>query len=61
MAPPAPGPAPAAAVPASPVRHERREVVYFEGDECIMVDGDYLIRNVPAKILWRLLSAHAAT
>ena len=61
VAPPAPGPAPAAAVPASPVRHERREVVYFEGDECIMVDGDYLIRNVPAKILWRLLSAHAAT
>ena len=61
VAPPAPGPAPAAAVPASPVRYERREVVYYAGDECIMVDGDYLIRNVPAKILWRLLSAHAAT
>ena len=61
VAPPAPGPAPAAAVPASPVRRVRREVVYYAGDECIMVDGDYLIRNVPAKILWRLLSAHAAT
>ena len=27
-----------------------REVVYYAGDECIMVDGEYLIRNVPAKI-----------
>ena len=52
---------PAPAVPLSPVRTERREVVYYAADECIMVDGDYLIRNVPAKILWRLLNAHATT
>ena len=52
---------PARVVPLSPVRTERREVVYYAGDECIMVDGDYLIRNVPAKILWRLLNAHATT
>ena len=52
---------PARAVPLSPARNEKREVVYYTGDECIMVDGDYLIRNVPAKILWRLLNAHATT
>jgi hypothetical protein len=52
---------PAAAVPLPPARSGKREVVYYAGDECIMVDGEYLIRNVPAKILWRLLNAHAAT
>ena len=44
-----------------PAPQARREVVYYTADECIMVDGEYLIRSIPAKILWRLLSAHAAT
>ena len=57
-----PTPRPATAIPEARVRQDsRREVVYYAADECIMVDGDYLIRNVPAKILWRLLSANAAT
>jgi adenylate cyclase len=50
--------APAAAgQPARP----RRELVYYAADECILVDGEYLIRSLPAKILWRLLMAREST
>lgn len=39
----------------------RRTVVFYPADECILVDGEYLIRSLPAKILWRILSVHDAT
>ena len=35
----------------------RREIAYYQRDECILVDGEYLIRSLPAKILWKLLNA----
>ena len=34
-----------------------REVTYYRGEEVLMVDGEYLIRSLPARILWKLLTA----
>jgi hypothetical protein len=45
----------------SPPSRRRREAVYYQADECILIDGEYLIRSVPAKILWRVLTTHVAT
>jgi hypothetical protein len=48
----------AAASAATPsARGPVREVAYYSADECILVDGEYLIRSLPAKILWKLLKA----
>ena len=39
-------------------RRPSREVVYYPADECILIDGEYVIRSLPAKILWKLLLAY---
>jgi len=57
----APGEA-AAADASGPGDADRRlEVAYYAADECILVDGEYLVRGLPAKILWKVLREHAVT
>jgi hypothetical protein len=34
-----------------------REISYYTADECVLVDGEYLIRSLPARIFWKLLCA----
>jgi adenylate cyclase len=48
---------PAVAPPAS---RTRREVAFHRADEVVLVDGEYLIRGLPARVLWKLLTAHQA-
>jgi hypothetical protein len=58
----------AAETPAAPVApvlapccRTRCEVTYYNGEECIMIDGEYMVRSLPAKIFWKLLTMHQQT
>lgn len=51
-------PEPAEVVAANVVPSRRRTLVYYRDDDCIFIDDEYLIRNVPARILWKLLGEY---
>ena len=46
---------PAPAIQAPPVRSRHRTLTFYRNDDAIFVDDEYLIRNVPARILWKVL------
>ncbi len=52
-----PAPVAAAAVP----ERCRRRFTYYQSDDAIFVDDQYLIRNVPARILWKVLQESMRT
>ena len=36
-------------------------LVYYQADDSVFVDGDYVLKGVPGRILWKLASDHAVT
>ena len=42
----------------APPSMQRHVFWYFKHDDCVFVDGEYLIRNVPGKILWKILTGY---
>ncbi|HEX5060500.1 MAG TPA: GAF domain-containing protein [Kofleriaceae bacterium] len=51
---------PAAAPPKRVPAARTLNFTYYRNDDCVFVDGEYLIRNVPGKILWKVLRAYEA-
>jgi adenylate cyclase len=45
---------PAAVIP----RRPRRTLTYYREDDAVFLDNEYLIRNVPGRILWKLMREH---
>jgi len=42
-------------------RRVTRRLTYYKNDDAIFVDDEYLIRNIPARILWKVLAESQRT
>jgi hypothetical protein len=47
------------APPSTAALGKTRRFKFFHSDDCVFADDEYLVRNVPGRILWTLLKAHA--
>jgi hypothetical protein len=50
------------AIPASSADSTRTlKLRFFKSDDCMFADDEYLVRNVPGRILWKILREHQTT
>lgn len=54
-------PPPPVVTPAECGRRAKRRLTYYRNDDAIFVDDEYLIRNIPARILWKVLGESQRT
>jgi adenylate cyclase len=60
--PPPPPPPELAHAPTPPASDERvLRLRFFRNDDCVFADDEYLVRNVPGKILWRIVRIYTTT
>jgi hypothetical protein len=58
---PSPPARPASPRPPVPAAQRERRLTYYRNDDAIFVDDEYLIRNIPARILWKIVGESART
>lgn len=52
---------PTTSAPRAPSHARRRRLTYYRNDDAIFIDDEYLIRNIPARILWKVLGESTRT